>query len=229
MDEPHSPLTAHTRILSRELLAGGAEGTYPAAGDWLRFLGNVQSAPAVSMGRVERRHQVVVPNSDDPHVALFNQLVELKVVTARIAMHLESAWRAGLFRQLDELLDAESWDFSDELPSQASFLTFLRLVVLLGKPRRPSLGATGDGNIIAAWTRGRERLTIECQPDDQLRWIVVRYFGDDRESAAGTCKVARLLSRLGPFGPEIWFDADGVRSGRPQSTASRQSETRPEG
>ena len=74
-----------------------------------------------------------------------NRLFDLKTATAEVAMHLETAWRSGLFRQLDDLLDDESWDIGDVLPSHASFRTFLRLIVDLGRPNRPSLGCGDEG------------------------------------------------------------------------------------
>ena len=40
---------------------------------------------------------------------LFDVLVEAKVMTSQVAMHLDENWRGRLFAQLDDLLAAEDW------------------------------------------------------------------------------------------------------------------------
>jgi hypothetical protein len=135
----------------------------------------------------------------------FDRLVALKMTTAQVSMHLEAAWRAGLFKQLDNLLDAEEWDFSDEMPSVASFSTFLRMIIHNRVGRRPGLGATVDGKIIAAWTTDSDRLTVECQADDTVRWVATKYVNGERVSSANTCPVALLRTFLAPYLPEVWF------------------------
>lgn len=137
---------------------------------------------------------------------VFNQLINLKTATAGVAMHLDTAWRAGLFKQLDQLLDPEEWDSSDELPSQKSFMTFLRLVTYLQIPKRPSLGVTSKGNLLAAWVKNGDRLVMEFQPDDHVRWSVARQQDGERETAAGCTMVRRLEPVLRPYEPGFWFN-----------------------
>ena len=163
-----------------------------------------------------------IPQPSNPSARVSDRLFNLKVATAEIAMHLETIWRSGLFRQLDDLLDEESWDLADILPSSASFRTFLRLVVELGQPRRPSLGCSDEGNIIASWILDGNRLTIECQSEDRLRWVLVKGEGKHSESAAGTCRLESLVSRLAPYDPGKWFYADGEHSRPRQRSAARQ-------
>jgi hypothetical protein len=158
----------------------------------------------------------------DPRDEIADHRISLKVATAEIAMHLDSAWRSGLFRQLDELLDDEAWDIADTLPTLASFKTFLRLIIVLGHPARPSLGCGDAGDIIASWIRAGNQLTIECRAGDQLRWSLVKGAGEDTETAAGICKVANLPSRLAPYEPEGWFDADKKHPGGRSPAAPRQ-------
>jgi len=148
----------------------------------------------------------------DPHAEVFDRLIDLKVSTATIAMHLQDAWRTGLFRQLDDLLDEENWHPGDTLPTPDSFRTFLRLVIMLGRPPRPGLGCTDSGNILASWRRTEDRLTIECRLDDELRWVLSRRLLGETESAAGICKVKNLRSRLAPYEPEVWFVAHDKHS-----------------
>jgi hypothetical protein len=71
---------------------------------------------------------------------------------------------------------------------------------------RPGLGATSDGHIVAAWTTGRDRLTVECMPSDDVRWVVTRYLDGVRKvSSANTAPVDQLRALLAPLKPEVWF------------------------
>jgi hypothetical protein len=136
---------------------------------------------------------------------LYDALAAFKLRTANVAMHFTKAGRDRLFAQLDSLLASESWDESDVIITQASFATLLRMVILLDG-RRPALGATSDGNIVASWTEGTDRLTIECQADDHVRYVLVQDLDGQRESAAGTTTARRLPEVLRPFdSPKRWF------------------------
>ena len=137
---------------------------------------------------------------------LFDIRSEYKVRISEVAMHLNDNWRSGLFTQLDKLLDHEEWDEEDKIPTNSSFQTFLRTLLEIGPVRRPGLGASHRGNLIAAWTTGcGNRLTIECLNNDSLRWVVVVQDDGDRESAAGETTVKRIESVLAPYSPEQWF------------------------
>jgi hypothetical protein len=137
---------------------------------------------------------------------LFGALAAFKLRTAVVgAAHFNRDERARLFKQLDSLLDAESWDSADVVTTEASFTTLLRMVLFLGG-RRPALGVTGTGNLIATWTEGDDRLTVECKPDDHVRWVLVQNLDGERESAAGETTVRRLPDVLRPYDPsKRWF------------------------
>lgn len=135
---------------------------------------------------------------------LYDARAACKVKTAAVAMHLPPDWRTRFFSQIDSLLDAESWDPEDNPATAASFTTLLRMVLFL-RGRRPGLGATASGNFIATWTEGRDELTIECKPDDKVRWVLVRDLDGQRESAAGETGLPRLLDVLRPYDPHRWF------------------------
>lgn len=142
---------------------------------------------------------------------LYDARSALKVQTAQIAMHLDSCLRSKLFRQLDSLLDYKNWEPEDAPPTLASYLTFLRMLLDLKPATRPSLGATSDGRLVAAWTEGEDRLTIECLPDDEVRWVLSRKLDGERESGAGITKASRLKQVLAPYSPERWFgDANNL-------------------
>lgn len=136
---------------------------------------------------------------------LYDARAACKIRIASVAMHLDHDWRIRFFRQLDNLMDIESWD-KDDLPvTEPSFVTLLRMLLFIRSKRSPGLGITNDGNIIAAWTVGKNRLTIECRADDRVRWVVVIYDGEERESAAGEACLSRLMDVLAPYKPQRWF------------------------
>jgi hypothetical protein len=137
---------------------------------------------------------------------LYESRAYCKVETSKVAMYLPNEWRTHFFRQLDSLMDAENWETDDPPITEASFNTFLRMLLELWPVKHPGLGISNDGNIIAAWTTGRDRLTVECFPNDKVRWVVSRYFEDERESAAGITQVNRLLATLQPYNPSDWFN-----------------------
>lgn len=140
---------------------------------------------------------------------LYNARALCKIKTAAVAMHLDSEWRSRFFSQLDSLMDFENWEKEDLPITEASFTTLLRMILLIQPARRPGLGSTSEGNIIAAWTVDKDRLTIECLPHDEVHWVLSRYLDGNRESAAGHVALSRLLAVLAPYNPERWF-ADGV-------------------
>ena len=150
-------------------------------------------------------HTRVITQPINPDERIFDQLVALKLTSADFTRHLDETWRAGLFSRLDHLLDANEWDFSDEMPSVASFKTFLRAVVHNKVKRPPSLGCTRDGRIIASWRCGEDRLVLECMPGDQVRWVATRHIEGDRVSAAGTSPTKFIHNALKPYSPEVWF------------------------
>ena len=136
---------------------------------------------------------------------LFDTRSSLKIKTAEVAMHLHAGWRELLFRQLDNLHDVEEWDVRDRPTEIGSFVTFLRLILHIRPDKKPGIGLTSSGHLIAGWAHQRDRLTIECLPNDQVRWVLVRWDGDDRESAAGSTSLLRLAAALEPYKPSSWF------------------------
>lgn len=135
-------------------------------------------------------------------------LASAKVMTSKVAMHLDREWRERLFAQLDDLLDVADWHEDDEPLVSDSFRTFLRLILYQKPKRRPGLGLSHRGHLIAAWTTGSDRLTLECAPDDTIRWVLSCDIEGERERAAGETHVTRLPEVLRPYGPDRWF-ADG--------------------
>lgn len=138
---------------------------------------------------------------------LFDATAAVKTLTSQVAMHLDREWRAKLFRQLDSLHDPAEWEVGDCPIGQASFATFLKAICDLKPERRPGLGLTSTGYLIAAWTTARnDKLTIEFLPNDQVRFVLSIVHAGDTERIAGKTNVARLRERLSQFKPNRWFD-----------------------
>jgi len=138
---------------------------------------------------------------------LFDATASVKILTAQVAMHLEHEWRDKLFRQLDSLHDPAEWEAGDEPIQQASFSTFLKAIVQIKPKRRPGLGLSHAGHLIAAWTKGKDRLTIEFMANDRVRWVLTRFRDGESEHFAGQTSVLRLAEGLAPYEPESWFSA----------------------
>jgi hypothetical protein len=177
------------------------------------------SARDVSTGR-QRLRRVSPIFTSGPSAAskksieeqLYDALSAFKVRTATIAMHLDRDWRSRLFEQLDSLLATQDWEPEDETPTLASFSTFIRMLVFLKPDRRPGLGATSDGRLIATWTVGDDRLTMECWPNDIMRWHLSTLIDGERERAAAETPISRLGAVLAPYNPQRWFNANHVSS-----------------
>lgn len=138
---------------------------------------------------------------------LFDATASVKILTAQVAMHLEREWRDRLFSQLDSLHDPAEWEPDDQPIQQASFATFLKAIVQIKPQRRPGLGLSHGGHLIAAWTTGRDRLTIEFLPNNRVRWVITRYRDNESEHFAGQTAVSHLTEGLAPYKPERWFSA----------------------
>lgn len=166
---------------------------------------------AIKKNRDSKRILEVVRGQHDKDPSTLKELLyearaNCKIKTSSIAMYLPDDRRAQFFKQLDNLMDFENWEEDDKLVTEASFTTLLRLLLFIKPKRNPGLGATNDGNIIVAWAiDNKDRLTIECLQGDKVRWVLSRYFEENRESAAGEITLTRLPDVLSPYNPNRWF------------------------
>jgi hypothetical protein len=140
------------------------------------------------------------------HEHLFDALATVKIMTSQVAMHMDAQWRGKLFHQLDSLHDPAEWEEGDQPIQQSSFATFLKAMLSIKPERRPGLGLSHAGHLIAAWTTGHDRLTIEFLPNDHIRWVLSRHYDDDTERFAGDTRVDRLSKGLASYHPEHWFE-----------------------
>jgi hypothetical protein len=143
---------------------------------------------------------------DDLAHRLFEALAAVKIHTSTVAMHLDKEWRDKLFRQLDSLHDMDEWELDDEPIQKASFDTFLKAMLSIKPKRRPGLGLSHAGHLVAAWTTNQDRLTIEFLAHDRVRWVLSRKLaGDEPERFAGETRIELLAARLAEYNPEHWF------------------------
>lgn len=144
---------------------------------------------------------------------LFDSLAACKIKTREVVMHFDGDWQKRFFHQLDQLMDKEEWDGSDVPITLPSFTTLIRLLLTLRGKRRPGVGIANHGNIVASWSAGpRDRLTIECHPEDRIHWIVSRPLDGEVESAAGVTSLERLFDVLQAYNPDHWFTHEGSKS-----------------
>lgn len=136
---------------------------------------------------------------------LYDALASAKTLAAQVSMHIDQDWRSRLFAQLDDLLDVDDWHKDDKPVEVSSFETFLRMIIYQGVKRRPGLGVSHRGNLIAAWTTGTDRLTVEFLPGDMVKWVLSCEIEGELERAAGETPVRRLPQVLGAFQPNRWF------------------------
>ena len=157
----------------------------------------IRRSPTATVAQEER--------GQDLAEQVFDALASVKMLTSSVAMHLNREWRDRLFRQLDSLHDVEEWEEDDEPLRRSSFATFLKAILAINPARRPGLGLSHEGHLIAAWTTERDRLTIEFLPDDRIRWVLARYKDNEPSSFAGQTHVDELVEGLAPHRPERWF------------------------
>jgi hypothetical protein len=166
------------------------------------------AAPPISIRTVgQPRQRLISLPKKTLGEELFDALASFKIRTSSVAMYLDEQWRRRFFDQLDSLLDEESWDRDDKPPSLESFTTLLRMLLMFAPARRPGLGATSDGALVAAWTVGADRLTIQCLRNDRVKWVLSCELDGARESAAGNSSLSNLRQILSPYRPDRWFFA----------------------
>ena len=131
---------------------------------------------------------------------------EAKAAARKFAMLFDPDWLAGLSRQIDSLLDPDEWLEEDLLLNMQSFQTLLVVLMTLRTFRRPGLGLTTTGNIVATWSRSAsDRLMVECLPTGRVRWIATVPMPAGNESGTHDTTPDRLLVTLDRFNPEHWL------------------------
>jgi hypothetical protein len=133
------------------------------------------------------------------------RLLSFKRMTSPIARYLDRSWHIQLLERLDALFDIEDWDGDFVLPLESSFETFLRLIIYLHPTKRPGVGLSSRGYVLASWTKDGDRIVIECLPKDELRWVLSQTNEGRRESAAGKNQIQRLVDLIEGYEPDRFF------------------------
>jgi hypothetical protein len=149
--------------------------------------------------------QNFVAKSETIEGQLAEKVASFKRVAASVGMYLDPSWRTRLFAKLDSLMDPQEWDGEFALPSEQSFSTFLRMIIYLHPTKRPGLGLSAKGHFLASWSKESDRIVIECLENDEVRWVLSRSIGCDRESGAGKTKIYRLPDVIHPYEPDHLF------------------------
>jgi hypothetical protein len=156
--------------------------------------------------------QVFKPLEETKESRLFNAVAALKVAVAEVSMHLDAAWRARLFTQIDMLHEPDDWDESYKLTDLESFRTFLHLILQQGPLERLGLGIDDDGRILATWRNGQDMLSLIFLGNDRVRWAVVRRQDGEVESAGGQTNLDRLPTVLLAYNPKSWYGNANILS-----------------
>ncbi len=136
--------------------------------------------------------------------ALEHAAFDLKWFFSQFSMHLDGKWRASLFKQLDQVLDPDSWEEGDVLPDKQGWGTLLRLLIHYRFKERPGLGFN-DSFPLVVWTKEDVRITLECRPGDKVHWVASRKIGDNVDVAAGETHIRVLKDYLAPFNADKWL------------------------
>jgi hypothetical protein len=165
-----------------------------------------RTTTTVSAGQRHASSFATVESGDAKERALFNATASAKVWTSQVAMHLDRGARDRFFRQIDALHDADEW-VGDESPiSLESYKTFIRSVVYHKVNSKPGLSLMPNGNVLASWKQGSDKLTIEFVPGNITRWMIHGFVDGQLERAAGITQLERLRAVLQPYNAERWFD-----------------------
>lgn len=145
-----------------------------------------------------------LPAPPSLEVQLFDNRAKLKASFSPIAMHLTTEWRTAIFEQLDFLLNLENWQDDSSLIQESTFSTFLRFLIFAAPNRLPSIGISPNGNVLAAWLKGDERITVQFLPDDRAIATLIRRGTRGNETVAWRGHVVDL---------KLFIERFGVRDG----------------
>lgn len=146
-----------------------------------------------------------LPKSKSLEEKLFDATASVKVLSSKVAMHLNQERRNKLFSQIDSLHDIDEWDEEDMPVKDSSFETFLKAILLISPKRHPGLGLSHKGNLIATWGNSQDRLVAEFLPKGFVRFVLSRNLDGEIERATGETNISRLFECLTPYQPNHWF------------------------
>lgn len=134
------------------------------------------------------------------------RLGEIRRFISSTSMHLPKGFAVGLNGQFANMMADDAWEDDDALPSLQSLSAFLLMLISTKATQRPGIGTNGRGSITAFWRDGENRLTIDCLPSGNTRWVLTRMNAKGEiERAAAECQPHRLREVLKAYEPEVWF------------------------
>lgn len=142
---------------------------------------------------------------------LFDARAMAKIAASQVSMYLREGWRDKLFYQLDNLLGPEDWDPEDKPLQAQSFDTFLKAICDVNPTKRPGLGLSYAGNLIAAWrsdVNTNDRVSLEFMPDGKVKLIGSRFVQDEPVSFSAFTPVAALKQTLADMSCIAWLGCD---------------------
>ena len=165
-----------------------------------------RTASLRSQGALKAARGAASPMVGSPSEILFTATAAAKVWTSSVAMHLDRDARDRIFAQLDVLHELEEWSDGDVPIKLESFKTFVRAIIYHRINSRPSLALSANGDLLALWIDGADKLTIEFRERNFTRWFVQTGAGDFAEQATGSAPLERMRAVLEPYGADRWFD-----------------------
>jgi hypothetical protein len=128
--------------------------------------------------------------------ALFEANAEAKIYVSQVAMHISREWRDKLFRQLDTLLDTDEFEEDDAPLNVQSFRVFLKYILQMRPPKRPGLGLTRDGLVIAYWGNETRSFNLEFRIDERAKFYYFDGRPDDAVQLNGLAPLSSLFDYL---------------------------------
>lgn len=138
---------------------------------------------------------------------LWDNRAKLKEITAQYAICLiEPKLRNKFFAQIDWLLNSEHWDEDDRLADTEAFKTLVKFILNAKPINAPYLGLSDNGNILASWINNDNKISLECMPNNNVKWFISCVFSGKKERVGGEApSLERLLAVIRPFQNAGWF------------------------
>lgn len=144
---------------------------------------------------IKKPVEEMIPLGNDLENSLFKNKSDVKIMISQIAMHLSDKKRYDLFKQIDSLLDLDSFCDGDNLIILKSFSTFLKFYTLYSNTKRPALTVTNNGTLGSTWVSETGKLYIESLANKNNEFVaaVSRKYGNEVEyiSYKGTLKMLK--------------------------------------
>lgn len=212
---PQSPMASQALVIGKLFVPRMGEPL--ASHTLITGLGRVgayNAAPTTMVQQTYSPRDIATASSADATLeeTLFDARAMAKQAASRVSMYLREGWREKLFYQLDDLLDPAEWGDSEDKPLQAkSFDTFLKAICDLKPNRRPGLGLSYAGNLIAGWrepVHREDRVSLEFTAGGGVIVIGSRILDGETVSFSARTPVLALKRTLANLNCAEWLGCD---------------------